>query len=176
MKKALLCLTAAILAAGTLTRAFGYRDREFLTEAEIDGIRKNQEIDSRVKFYLAAASLRLASAEARLAGEETLPGDSLEYLTPEDMLDGYHRILTSIMFNLDDASRKIPADRSGIRKALKRLRDKMKEFIPRLQSMAKRAEDKKETGLKRLLEKAVEISDGALEGAEEALSGRFSEY
>jgi hypothetical protein len=175
VKKAILCLTAAILAAGTLTGAFGFRPNEFLTEEEIDGIRKNQDIDPRVKLYLAAASLRLTSAQARMTGREILPGDPLEYLTPEDMIDGYYRILNSIMFNLDDASQKIPADRGGIRKALKRLRDKLQEFIPELQSMEERAAGENEAEMKRLIRRAVDISNSALEGAEQALSDKFSE-
>ena len=87
MKRAVLSLIAAILLTGTATTAFGNRDGEFLTEAEIKAIRKNQKIDPRVKLYLRYALLRLTSAQARMAGQETLPGDPLEYLTPEDMLD-----------------------------------------------------------------------------------------
>lgn len=176
MKRAVLSLVAAMLIAGTVTAAFEYRGREFLTEAEIEAIRRNQKIDPRVKLYLRAALLRLTSTRARMAGQETEPGDPLEYLTPEDMLDGYYRILNSVMFNLEDAGQKIPPDRGGIRKALKHLRDQMKKAIPLLEFMEKMAAKKNETELTRLIRRAADISNGALEGAEYGLSDKFSEY
>jgi len=164
-----------MLLAGTVTAAFGYRDREFLTEAEIDAIRKNQKIDPRVKLYLRAALQRLEATHARMAGQETLPGDPLEYFTPEDMLDGYYRILNSVMLNIEDAAYKMPPDKGGIRKALKHLRNQMKKAVPELEHMEKTAVERNETELIRLIQRAAEISRGAMEGAEHALENKFSE-
>jgi hypothetical protein len=175
VKRAVLPLIAAILIAGSVTATFGYRGGEFLTESEIDAIRRNQKIDPRVKLYLRAALLRLTSARARMTGQETLPGDPLEYFTPEDMLDGYYKILNSVMFNIEDASRKIPPDRGGVRKALKHLESQMKKAVPELESMEKMAVDKNEPEMTRLIQRAIEISKGALEGAEQALADKFSE-
>ena len=143
MKRTTLSLIITVLLAGTVAAAFGYRGREFLTEEEIKVIQRNQKIDPRVKMYLRAAFLRLTSAQARMVGQETIPGDPLEYLTPEDMLDGYYRILNSVMFNLEDAAQAFPPDWGGIRKALKHLRDQMKKAIPQLEFMEKMTRDLK---------------------------------
>ena len=175
MKRIFFPLIFAMLLAGTVTAAFGYRDREFLTEAEIDAIRKNQKIDPRVKLYLRAALQRLEATHARMAGQETLPGDPLEYFTPEDMLDGYYRILNSVMLNIEDAAYKMPPDKGGIRKALKHLRNQMKKAVPELEHMEKTAVERNETELIRLIQRAAEISRGAMEGAEHALENKFSE-
>lgn len=176
MKRSFITLVAVILLSGTFADAFGYREREFLTEAEIDAIRRNQKIDPRVKLYLRAASQRLMSAQSRLSGQETLPEDPLEYLTPEDMLDGYYKILNSVMFNLEDASEKFPPDRGGIRKALKHLRDQMKKMIPELEFMEIRAVEREDKEMARLIKRAKDLSNAALEGAEQALSDKFSDY
>jgi len=176
MKSASLRLIAAMVLFGVVSAAFASPLRDYLTEEEIDGIRRNQKIDPRVKLYLKAASLRLTSAEARLAGQETEPGDPLEYFTPEDMLDAYNQILKSVMLNLEDAVQKFPPDRGGIRKALKHLQGVMKKSIPRLENLERMAAAKEETEVVRLVRRAIELSNGALEGAEEALEGRFSEY
>ena len=176
MKRTLLRLIAAMLLFGAFSAAFARPVRDYLTEEEIDAIQRNQKIDPRVKLYLKAASSRLIAAEARLAGQETEPGDPLEYFTPEDMLDAYYHILNSVMLNLEDAVEKFPPDRGGIRKALKHLESVMKKNIPRLEKLERMAAAKEETELVGLILRAIDISNGALEGAEEALEGKFSEY
>lgn len=176
MKSAPLRLIAAMLLFGSFSAAFALPVRDYLTEEEIDAIQRNQEIDPRVKLYLKAASLRLTSAEARLAGQETEPGDPMEYFTPEGMLDAYYHILNSVMLNLEDAVEKFPPDRGGIRKALKHLQSVIKKDLPKLENLKRMAAAKEETELVRLILRAIDISTVALEGAEEALEGRFSEY
>ena len=99
----------------------------------------------------------------------------MEYFTPEDMLDGYYRILDSVMHNLESAVQKFPPDREGIRKALKHLKSVMKKNIPRLEKVERMAAGKEETQLVRLAQRALETSNVALEGAEEGLEGKFSE-
>ena len=74
-----------------------------------------------------------------MLGEETLPGDPLEFFTPEDMLDGYYRILNSVMLNLDDANQKAVRDSNGLRKALKELRKRSKEALKKLDYLEKLA-------------------------------------
>lgn len=176
MKSAVLSFISGIMIIGAVSAALCNPGREFLTEEEIDAIQRNQAIAPRVKLYLRAASLRLSSAEARLNGQETTPGDPLEYHTPEDMLDEYYRIVDSVMLNLEDAAQKFPPDKAGVRKALKHLRNVMKKSIPELETLKKIAAEKKDTELLRLIRRAADISNGALQGAEEALEGKFSEY
>jgi len=159
--------------------------KEFLTDKEIEKIQDNPEIDLRVKIYLDAAALRLKTAEARLAGQEAEPGDPLEFFTPEDMLDGYFRILKSVMANLDDAAvhkpvlaRKEapsldPQDwQKRIGKALKNLRSSTEHAAGELQILKKLAEEKKKEELWTLVNNAIEITSGAHEGAEYGLSKR----
>ena len=169
MKSAVLSFIAGIMIIFAVSAALSNPAREFLTEEEIDAIQKNQAIAPRVQLYLRAASLRLSSAEARLNGQETIPGDPLEYHTTEDMLDEYYRIVNSVMFNLEDAAQKFPPDREGMTKALKHLRNIMKKTLPELETLEKIAAEKKDKELLRLIRRA-------LEGAEEALEGKFSEY
>jgi hypothetical protein len=157
--------------------------KEFLTDKEIEKIQDNPEIDLRVKIYLEAAALRLKTAEARLAGQEAEPGDPLEFFTPEDMLDGYFKILKSVMANLDDAAahnpmrvRKLapsadPQDwQKRIGKALKNLRSSTERAAGELEILKKLAEEKKKEELWKLVNNAIEITSGAHEGAEYGLS------
>ncbi len=157
--------------------------KEFLTDKEIEKIQDNREIDLRVKIYLDAAALRLKTAEERLVGKETEPGDPLEFFTPEDMLDSYFRIIKSVMANLDDAATHKPmlarkeapsADpqdwQKRIGKALKNLRSSTEHAADELQILKKLAEEKKKEELWNLVNNAIEITSGAHEGAVYGLS------
>jgi hypothetical protein len=166
-------LGAAIIFIAPLLAASVPRSREFLTEGEIALIQARQEIGPRVKFYLEAAQLRLKSAEDRLRGEETEPGDPLEYFTPEDMLDGYYRILESVMMNLEEAHQTGGRDRSGIQEALKALKKRTEEYDRRLDSLKNLAEKKKNEELLRLIQKAEDITRGAHEGSKQALEEKI---
>jgi hypothetical protein len=161
--------------------------KEFLTDKEIEKIQDNREIDLRVKIYLDAAALRLKTAEERLVGKESEPGDPLEFFTPEDMLDGYYRIIKSIMVNLDDAAVHKPvlgrkdspsADprdwENRIRKALKDLKSSTEKDADELQILKKLAEEKRKEQLWKLVNDAIDITNGAHEGAEYGLSKRSS--
>jgi hypothetical protein len=160
----------SILAA-FCTSSAAVPEKEFLTEKEIIAVRKNQEIASRVRIYMEAAALRLKSAEERLNGKESAQGDPFEFFTPEDMLEGYSRILKSAMYNLDDASQRRD---SGLTAALKALKGGMEDAGDRLQILKKIAEDKKKERLGNLVDQAVETTDYAHERAERDLSGGSS--
>ena len=172
-----------ILSVATVVTSLAVPAKEFLTDKEIEKIQDNPEIDLRVKIYLDAAALRLKTAEARLAGQEAEPGDPLEFFTPEDMLDGYFKILKSVMANLDDAAvhhpvlarqespSANPQDwQKRIGKALKNLRSSTERAAGELQILKKLAEEKKKEELWKLVNDAIEITSGAHEGAEYGLS------
>ena len=72
--------------------------KEFLTPDEIFKIQEAQEVEKRIKIYMDAAALRLKTAEERLQGKESVAGDPLEFFTVQEMLDGYNRIIRSVMF------------------------------------------------------------------------------
>ncbi len=157
--------------------------KEFLTSKEIEKIQDAYEIDARVRIYMEAAALRLKTAEERLTGKESVPGDPLEFFTPEDMLDGYYRILKSVMVNLDDAVQN-PGRNSGVRingeiarndrqrigKTLKLLKSETEKDIDELLILKKVAEEKNKEQLSNLVNEAIDITNGAHEGAEYGLS------
>ena len=146
--------------------------KEFLTEKEIEKIQNNPEIHRRVKLYMEYAALRLKTAEDRLSGTESEPGDPLEFFAPEDMVDGYRRILESVMINLEDAYEKAdPYEKEKVRSALKSLKSTMETALPRLEILRKIAEEKDRESLWDLATEALEISRAALEGAESGISG-----
>jgi len=159
-------LFAAAFAVGL---AVSLPQKEFLTPKEIEKIQDAQEIEERIKIYLEAARLRLNTAEERLSGKESLEGDPFEFYTVEDMLDGYYRILRSVMFNLDDAAQKSNADRDKITKALKNLKETTEKGAKQLAGLKKTAEEKKLEKVWNLVNQAIDINNGAREGAEIAL-------
>jgi len=144
--------------------------KEFLTDKEIQLIQDAQDVDLRIKIYLDAAALRLKTAEERLYGKESLEGDPLEFFTPEDLLDGYYRILRSVMFTLDEAFQKPGSDRAKLRSALKRLKKHTEQAAKDLEVLKKLSEERQKEELWNLVNKAIDINSGAYEGAESGLS------
>jgi len=151
--------------------ASGAPKKEFLTEKEIEQIQVYSEINIRVKLYLDFAEARLKAAEERLSGKESEPGDPFEFFTPEDMLDGYYRILESVMINLEDAYRNSDSiEKDRVQKALKNLKRSTQNSIKQLEIIRKIAEEKDKEGLWDLANKAIDISKGAHDGAESGIS------
>src|SRR5438093_2478665 len=106
------------LIAGTLCAAavLSVPAKEFLTDLEITKIQEAADVEKRIKIYLEAGALRLKTVEDRLYGRESAPGDPLEFFSIEEMLDGYFRIIRSVMFNVDEAFQKPDTDRSKLNK------------------------------------------------------------
>lgn len=144
--------------------------KDFLTPQEIAKIQDAQEIDLRVKVYLEAAALRLKTVAGRLAGKESLPEDPLEFFSVEDMLDGYYKILHSVMLNLDDASRNPQTDQKKFQAALKNLKSTTEVAGKQLEVLKKTAEAQRKEEAWNLVGRAIEITKGAREGAAAALS------
>lgn len=165
-KTKVVLLLAALLLGDAATVLQG---QDFLTPDEIRMVQDAQEIDARVKVYLKAASLRLKTAEDRLTGKESAPGDPLEFFSVEDMIDGYYRILRSVMYNLDDAYQKPATDRDKLKKALENLKDSTEKSARELKVLKKIAEQEKKERLWNLVNRAADITEGAHEGAESGL-------
>ncbi len=144
--------------------------KEYLTPKEIEEIQDAQEIEKRIKIYLEAAALRLKTAEERLNGKESVAGDPLEFFGPEEMLEGYYQILRSVMLNLDDAVQKPRGDRETMGKALKSLKESTEKAEKSLAILKKMAEDKRLEEVWNQVNKAIDITRGAHEGAELGLS------
>jgi len=176
MRKPQFRCAAAVLAWAALgvSAGGGQSRKEFLTPKEIEKIQDNQEIEKRVPIYLEAAALRLQVAQERLTGKESEPGDPLEFFTVEDMLDGYYAILRSVMMNLDDAVQRPGADSGKLGKALKELKSQTEMAGKELDVLRKLAEEKRLEGVWNAVNRALDITEGAHQGAEEGLS-RYGE-
>ena len=85
------------------------------------------------------------------------------------MLDGYYRILHSVMLNLDDAVQNRMADQKKSQAALKNLKTATEASLPQLQVLKKLSEDQKREEAWKLIGNAIEITNGAHEGAAKAL-------
>jgi hypothetical protein len=162
-------LVAASLVAALLVFAPAAPAKEFLTPGEIAKIQDAPEVDRRVKIYLDAAELRLKTGEERLAGKESSPGDPLEFFTVEDMIEGYYHILRSVMFTLDEAAQR-PREPDLLVRALKNLKDRTEKDLKSLGILKSTAEQKQKEALWKLVNEAIDIAEGAHEGAETGLA------
>ncbi len=154
----LACLTAPALQPAP--------DKEFLTPKEIEKIQDAQEIEQRIKVYMEAATLRLKTAVERLGGKESEEGDPLEFFTVQDMIDGYYRIMKSVMANLDEAYQRPDSDKAKLGKALKNVKDTTEWAGKILVSLKKTAEDKKDEDLWNAVNRAIDITGGLHDGVE----------
>jgi len=159
-----------MIAAG----AFPGPANDFLTPQEIAKIQDAQDIDQRIKIYLEAAALRLKTAAERLAGKESASEDPLEFFSVEAMLDGYYRILHAVMLNLEDASANSKTDQKKFQIAMKSLKSATEVDGKQLELLKKTAEDQRKEEVWNLVKKAIEINNGAHEGAAAALSRKMA--
>jgi hypothetical protein len=169
MRRILLYSFLVLIGASIVRSTPASPKKEFLTKKEIASIQDAHAIDLRVLIYMDAAALRLKTAEDRLVGKESAEGDPMEFFTPEDMLDGYNRILKSVMTSLD-AAFQADRDRRIIGKALRTLKGSTEKAARQLEILKKLAEEKKKEELWDLVNEAIDITSGSHEGAEEGLS------
>lgn len=165
MRSRYLPLIFALITLASPLAARNSLAREFLTDVEIKRIQEAQQIDKRVKIYMEAAESRLKTAQERLSGVESVEGDPLEFFRPEDMLDGYYRILNSVMLNLDGAYQEPGNDLNQIKDGLKSLKNTTDKTGKQLKILKRIAEDQKNEELWNLVNKAMDITEGAHEGA-----------
>jgi hypothetical protein len=141
-------------------------EREYLTDEEIQKIQDNQEINLRIKLYLEFAALRLKTAEDKLNGVEFPELDPFELALPEELLEAYYRIIQSVMINIDDAYQKAdPRKAPKVQQALKALKGSTEKALVQLEILKRIAEEKKKEALWDLVNKAIDITKGAREGA-----------
>ncbi len=147
----------------------GAPSMDILTEEETILLQENRGISRRVQIFMDAAMLRLKAAEDRLNGKEPEEGDPFEFLAPGDLLHNYCRILTSLMFSVDEAYGDPGRDRN-IKKTLESLKERTEKTARQLEVLKKIAENRKDEKLWDLVSKAVEVTGNAHEGAESGLS------
>jgi hypothetical protein len=168
----ILILASLCLIAGAL---HSMQRNEFLTPQEIAKIQDAQEIDQRVKVYLEAAALRLKTVADRLAGKESAAGDPLEFFSVEDMLDGYYRILHSVMLNLEDAAANPKTEPKKFQSAMKNLKAATESAVKQLEMIRKVAEEQRKEAPWKLAGEAIKITNGAHEGAVAALTRKTNQ-
>ena len=154
-----------------LVAAPGARARDFLTEKEITKMKNIQDIDKRTGIYMDAAALRLSTALDRFEGKESEPGDAMEFYSRQEMLDDYYKIMDRVMLVVGDAFES-PRRRENIniKKALQTLKSESSANLKRLSALMKLAEEKDEEELWNSVNKALDITGGVLDGADEGLS------
>jgi hypothetical protein len=163
--------TSALLLGIALSAAdWATASNDFLTQQEITKIQDAQEIDQRVKVYLEAALLRLKTVSDRLAGKESQAEEPLEFFSVEDMLDGYYRIMHAVMLNLEDAAPNPKIDPKKIQLAMKSLKTTTESGGKQLEAIKKIAEEQQKEAVWKLAVKALEINNGARDGAAAALA------
>ena len=161
----------AVLAFMFFAAFSGAWARDFLTDQEIARIQNTQDIARRADIYMTAASLRLGTAQYRLEGKESEPGDTMEFYSLEDMLDDYYNILDRVMLIVGDAFES-PYRRENIdiKKALNTLKSSGSDNLKQLSALKKIAEEKQRNEFWNRVNLAIDITAGLLEGAEEGLS------
>jgi hypothetical protein len=164
-------LCASVVALSFHALSTSAMDKEYLTPKEIENIQDAQEFDKRIKIYLDAADLRLKTAEERLNGKESPPEDPMEFFSVEDMIDGYYKIIRSVMLNLDEAYQKPETEREKLTKTLKNLKSTTERAQKSLAILKKLAEDKRLEDVWNAVNRATDITIGAHEGAEQGLAG-----
>ena len=164
-------IVLALLFFAALFEWAGVWARDFLTDQEIKRMQVTQDIARRTDIYMDAASLRLRTAQGRFEGKESEPGDAMEFFSQEDMLDDYLRIMERVMLIVGDAFES-PRRRENvdIKKALKTLKSEGAGNLKRLSALKKLAEEKLKKDLLNRVSRAINITEGILDGAEEGLS------
>jgi len=145
--------------------------RDFLTDREINRMQNVQDIDRRTDIFMDAAALRLRTAQDRFEGKESKPGDAMEFYSQEDMLDDYYKIMDRVMLVVGDAF-EYPRQRENvnIKRTLNTLKSKSPDNLERLSVLKKLAGEKQRSDLLNRIDRAIDITEGIIDGAEEGLA------
>ena len=159
----LLALLAPLLPARVEVAASA--QREHLTPEEIEQVRVNQTLDLRTGVFVKAVERRLAAIADPQAAEK-LPAKELEKWgavegTRAQLLSDIDRIIEEAVTNIEDAA--IHNEKSAlIPKAVRRLAEAAKVFLPQLTTLHASSSDDGERGtIERALENLQEIIDAA---------------
>ncbi len=164
-----------------------YQSGDRFTDREYVKIQFAQEIVRRVGVFLEIAARRLEEIDLRMNPdksknvkeadkkkdkkrkkekhqEQEEVEDSLEFYTYWDMLRAYDRAIEGIMINIDEKAIHKLARPREIRKAMKKLCNKLPEFIPQLEPIQKLALEKQDEDLLAEIKQAQETSSLAQKG------------
>ncbi len=143
-------------------------DGDQFTYEEEEAIRDAQELRPRVKVLLEIAEARLDETARRLSqrpwtGEDPNP---LEYYTYAQLIRAYHRALRSCMIFVDEKVRFGVAQPKDVRNSLKKINEKMQEFVPQLEPLRKLALEREDEDLFVEVRQAMRVSEQALRGSQ----------
>ena len=163
-----------------------YQSGDRFTDREYVKIQLAQEIARRVGVFLEIAARRLEEIDLKMNPdksknikeedkkdkkrkkekhlEQEKLEDSLEFYTYWDMLRAYDRAIEGIMINIDEKAIHKLARPREIRKAMKKLCNKLPEFIPQLEPIQKLALEKQDEDLLAEIKQAQETSSLAQKG------------
>ena len=152
---------------GSRTTTSSSEDDRFTLD-EYTMIRESQKLVKRVNSFLTIAEARLKEIHRRLEKKEWEEKEEnpLQFHTFCDLIHAYERALDSIMTNIDEKARYNLAQEKDIRKALKKLNEKVIEFIPKLVPLKERAIKLKDENLYKEVIQAEETSEIARDGSE----------
>ena len=143
------------------------RQREHLTDEEIELVRDNQELDKRTGVFIKAAERRLLAvtnpeeAAKQSAKEKDKWGEVKG--TRAQLLYDISKILDEAVVNIDDAAIHNP-DSPLLRKSLYMLSEAVGRILPQLDRLRAAAQEQSEADqLDRAIETAKEIADAAKE-------------
>jgi hypothetical protein len=149
--------------------------QEWLTPAELQKLRDEQDVVKRTQLYMAAAKLRLETAEARLAGKSSKAGDPLEFHTQADLVGGCRSALRGAMLNIQDQITYKKLRGPELTKSLKTLKSSAESILPRLREILKTARDRLDEPLYRVTKDCIEFAESAVRGADQGLEKYKSE-
>lgn len=152
-------LTFAAIGAGFVKNASAQR-RDYLTEAEVELVRDAQEIDLRIGVLTKAVDRRLAVIRGEKPKEKEIWGE-LPGGTRLELLIDVEKLLAKAIDDIDNVASR-SRDSKLLPKALFKLTDSCKDYLPRFKSLLDTAEAEKERGA---LLKSTEFCESVIEAS-----------
>lgn len=169
LKVAALTSAALLLVFSSLCVVVSARQREHLTEREVELVRDNQELDKRTEVFIHAAERRLLAVTnpeeaARQQSKEKEKWGEVKG-TRAELLYDVSKILDEAVTNVDDAAEHNPSS-SLLRKSLYKLSEAASRIAPQLAKLREGAKEESEADqIDRALETTQEILDAAKQRA-----------
>ncbi len=163
---------ASLLSTGTRavsqTRMSRSISGDQFTNVEYERLQHAQKLKDRVKVFLQIAEKRLDEIERRTSRVEWDKDkrNPLEFYTYGELVRAYQRSVDGIMVNIDDKVSYKTATEKDIKKSLRQLNFKIKDFIARLEPVRNLAEERSDENLYLEWRKAWKSSQTALKGSQ----------
>jgi hypothetical protein len=160
-------LLTAILVAQFSAQAL--QIQEWMTPAEIEKFRDEQDLAKRTGLYMNAAKLRLEQAAERLSGKNSAEGDPLEFHSVTDLIWGCRSAIRAAMLGIQDQVTYKKAESVEVIKALKELKSTTEGLLPELERVQKLALEKRDEALYKAVKECAQYADSAARGSKDAI-------